>query len=525
MNNPFARPNGENSGNSGKPGSNHSDKVKRKQYLLLGGMLLAVGLVSVVGAYLVGKPSSPSEKAKAAAQPVVKSMMVPGSAMTDKDGWRGQESARITELTNQVKEQAAVLKRMQEEIGRKSGAMPNVPGSLIPGAPSVAQSGSAPPPGDASALNGQTIGAKIGTKIRDSMGIPTVPVAPTAKSASPGTATGTPTGIPGVTQGGASVAPPSMPAAQKPNYANIPPTYPPGKPNGTIGGMTIPGQATAPVEAKPRIASLSDDDSDGDAAASKTGTTPVALNLAQKSGSTPKGPPVPVASGRTAENYLPSGTFMKGRTLAGMDAPTGGQSQNNPMPMLIQITDNAFLPSRMRGEVKECFVVASGFGDISSERARIRTESISCIKEDGTAIDMPILGYVSGEDGKAGMRGRLVSKQGQALANALQAGVLSGFSDALKFSASTNVVGALGGVAQVPTAGKSFQAGVGTGMGKSLDRLAQYYISLAEKMFPVIEIDADREITVVLTRGTFIDNRMPTPMGGSAVGALTSPGR
>ena len=32
-----------------------------------------------------------------------------------------------------------------------------------------------------------------------------------------------------------------------------------------------------------------------------------------------------------------------------------------------------------------------------------------------------VKGYVAGEDGKAGMRGRLVSKQGQILANALLA--------------------------------------------------------------------------------------------------------
>ena len=37
---------------------------------------------------------------------------------------------------------------------------------------------------------------------------------------------------------------------------------------------------------------------------------------------------------------------------------------------------------------------------------------------------------LAGEDGKAGMRGRLVSKQGQLLANALLAGVASGIGQA-----------------------------------------------------------------------------------------------
>ncbi|MEK7731608.1 MAG: TrbI/VirB10 family protein, partial [Planctomycetota bacterium] len=46
-----------------------------------------------------------------------------------------------------------------------------------------------------------------------------------------------------------------------------------------------------------------------------------------------------------------------------------------------------------------------------------------------------------------------------------------------------------------------FQAGFGTGVGRALDRLAQYYISLAEKVFPVIEVDAGRTVDVVITQG------------------------
>ncbi len=38
-----------------------------------------------------------------------------------------------------------------------------------------------------------------------------------------------------------------------------------------------------------------------------------------------------------------------------------------------------------------------------------------------------------------------------------------------------------------------------------MDRLAQYYIALAEKTFPVIEVDAGRTVDVVLTQGVAID--------------------
>jgi conjugal transfer pilus assembly protein TraB len=210
--------------------------------------------------------------------------------------------------------------------------------------------------------------------------------------------------------------------------------------------------------------------------------------------------PRQILPARDARRYIPSGAFTRAILLGGLDAPTGGQSQRNPQPVLLRLVDNAVLPNHFRSRIKECFVVGAGYGDVSSERAYIRTESLSCVTRDGTAIDVPIKGYVAGEDGKAGMRGRLVSKQGQLLANALLAGVASGIGQAFQQSSTTMSVSPLGATSTVDP-GKQFEAGFGTGVGKALDRLAQYYISLAEKVFPVIEIDAGRTVDVVITQG------------------------
>jgi conjugal transfer pilus assembly protein TraB len=203
---------------------------------------------------------------------------------------------------------------------------------------------------------------------------------------------------------------------------------------------------------------------------------------------------------RDTRRYLPSGAFTRAVLLGGLDAPTGGQAQRDPQPVLLRLADNAVLPNQFRAGVKECFIVGAGYGDVSSERAYIRTESLSCVTRDGTAIDVPVKGYVAGEDGKAGMRGRLVSKQGQILANALLSGVASGIGHAFTQSSTTLSVSPLGTTSTVDT-GKQLEAGFGTGVGKALDRLAQYYISLAEKLFPVIEVDAGRRVDVVLTQG------------------------
>lgn len=203
---------------------------------------------------------------------------------------------------------------------------------------------------------------------------------------------------------------------------------------------------------------------------------------------------------KQGKTYIPSGSFMRVVLLGGLDAPTGGQAQNNPWPVVMRVQDNAFLPNRYRAKVKECHLLGSGYGDISSERAYLRLESFSCVLSNGEVVDTNAKGYIVGEDGKAGMRGRLISKQGQVLANALMTGVIAGIGQGIQQSATTYSTSALGTVGTVEPS-KQLQAGIGAGTGKALDRLSQYYITLAEKIFPVIEIDAGRSVEVVLTKG------------------------
>jgi conjugal transfer pilus assembly protein TraB len=230
---------------------------------------------------------------------------------------------------------------------------------------------------------------------------------------------------------------------------------------------------------------------------------PALMRIAVADRAAASAPTPPAADARTVSTFLPV-SFTRGTLLGGLDAPTGGQSQSNPHPVLIRLSDNSVLPNRFRGEYRDCFVIAAGYGDISSERAYLRTENLSCVRADGAALEVRIQGSVYGEDGKVGMRGRLVTKQGQMLANALLAGVVSGIGQGLATSSTSYSTSALGTIATA-SGTDAYRAGLGSGVGRALDRLAQYYIKLAENTFPVIEVDAGREIDVVITKGVRID--------------------
>jgi len=283
-----------------------------------------------------------------------------------------------------------------------------------------------------------------------------------------------------------------------------PPPPPPRSPNATVDALGLPPSG-AGTEEKEKIHGIVFMPIARDSAGRAQGAT---QGLPKSGADRPRGAANQGNGviGQSTETYLPAGSFLRSVLLSGLDAPTGGQVQQNPHPIILRVTAFAQLPNQFKADYKECFVTGNGFGDISSERAYIRLDRLSCVTDEGGAIDVAIKGFISGEDGKAGIRGRLVSKQGQVLANALLAGIASGIGQGITLSSTTTSVSPLGSTQNVKD-GEAFRAGMGQGIGKALDKLTQYYINLAEKMFPIIEIDAGRAVDVVITQGVSLERK------------------
>jgi conjugal transfer pilus assembly protein TraB len=402
-------------------------------------LLAGVGAVIVIGTVFSMSLTGSNSASERQSKPKATNILAPGAQVDPRDAWRGQADAQLHAIEQKSRELVQRGNDMEGQSREMIERLRKLEGAGAAGSASNGLTALPPPPVPAPAT-------------RPSFG----PDAPdTAATAANG---GGPPRLP--------LPPPPPPQATRP---------------GSFGPTPALGPNGGPAGGQSAIVSI-------------TLTDP-----------TPTAKPGPDSAAKAAtphdtRRYIPSGAFTRALLIGGLDAPTGGQAQRNPQPVLLRLVDNAVLPNQFRSKVKECFVVGAGYGDVSSERAYIRTESLSCITRDGTAIDVPVKGYVAGEDGKAGMRGRLVSKQGQILANALLAGVASGIGQAFTQSSTTMSISPLGTTSTVEP-GKQLEAGLGTGVGKALDRLAQYYITLAEKVFPVIEIDAGRTVDVVLTQG------------------------
>jgi conjugal transfer pilus assembly protein TraB len=417
-----------------------ADRTVRRRQILLACLLLAsVLLIAFLGAVLY-ESKKPAGLLPTGAPAKTVPLTTPGGALDPRDAWRGAEGAAIEEIRRQLSQVTDDLKRIRHEREQE----------------------------------------RLQEKQRAERDAALGALAPPRPSAAPKALE--PPLLP----------PPPAPAVRAPT-SGVPPGKPPLPP--------LPGDAVG-TAAAPGIFRLSLVDPLGGAvvpAAGKTalgrGATPVGSGDTAHA-ATPR-------SAKTNETYLPSTAFMRAVLLSGLDAPTGGQAQNNPHPVLLRVLDHAQLPNSFRSDVKDCFILGSGYGDLSSERAYVRTESLACIREGGDALDIPLKGVLVGPDGKAGVRGRLVSKTGQVLANALIAGLVSGLGTALTSGAIVQSVSPLGAT-QTVDPDKALQAGIGQGLARGLDRLVQYYISLADKIYPVVEVDAGQVVDVVVTRGVSV---------------------
>lgn len=203
-------------------------------------------------------------------------------------------------------------------------------------------------------------------------------------------------------------------------------------------------------------------------------------------------------SSSTSRFYVPSGAFSNAIILEGADASAAVTASSTTMaPMQFKLTGELHLPDNHRNKkLQGCFVTAGTYGDISSERAIVRTERLSCVIN-GKHIDQPVKGHVAFY-GKNGIKGIPVMRNGQMLGLAFAAGALSGLGNAVSQIGNTQV--GLG-AARTIEGSEVLRQSAGGGVSTAANKLADYYIQRAEQYHPVIPIGSANRVEVVFQEG------------------------
>lgn len=204
-------------------------------------------------------------------------------------------------------------------------------------------------------------------------------------------------------------------------------------------------------------------------------------------------------------SYIPAGSFVEGKIIAGVDASVGMTAEADPKIVLIRLTGKVVSAgtaeqNNVSQRLMGCTVLTKAIGDISSEKVYLQTVVMTC-RDNNHYIETPIKGYIVAQ-AKAGVRGQVVSREGDLVLNSFLSGIASGFGNGVAQYSQPGMSFASGNLVAAGQSGKDIALkGLGTGVSNSSDRLSDYFIKRAEQYQPVISIDGGITIEMVLQEG------------------------
>lgn len=213
------------------------------------------------------------------------------------------------------------------------------------------------------------------------------------------------------------------------------------------------------------------------------------------------------------DSYVVAGTYSKAALMSGLVVSTATASQNNPQPIALRLLDSGNLPRGWQSSVRDAVLLGSCFGDLSSERAMCRINTLSFIEANGTGVEIPVEGWIFGEDGAPGLRGKIVDRAGEVARQSLIAGILGGMSSYLKNEAVSSVFPVTPfGQTNALSGTEVIKGSVGSGASNALEKLAEFSIKRAESMQPVVVVNGGRRVDVLFKQGFSLKREVGTKM-------------
>ena len=222
----------------------------------------------------------------------------------------------------------------------------------------------------------------------------------------------------------------------------------------------------------------------------------------QQAGGVSAGPAV-VKVNAKAKAYIPPGSIITGVTLNGVNVGTGAGAQANPQIVEIRVKKPVIMPNGFRINLHNCMIIATGYGDLAAERVYLRPTTLSCVAPDGASIQSAIKGYVVGDDGIAGMKGVVVSHQGELLEKGMLAGLISGFGSSFSPTSVSPISLNPGGTTQYqyPSVSSIMGNSIAGGASNAASLIAKFYLAQAQRLQPTLQINPGTSVDIILENG------------------------
>lgn len=207
--------------------------------------------------------------------------------------------------------------------------------------------------------------------------------------------------------------------------------------------------------------------------------------------------------------YIPAGTVVRCVLVSASDCSVGVQQPKGPAKMLIRPLENGQLPRKVRVALKDSIILASAYGDLANERVYVRADRMTLVQPNGDFVETEVSAYVSGEDGREGVRGIVVDRSGSIITRAAFASFLQGVGQSVQATLNNQTIEKLSKVGDSQTIldVDTFRNAGMQGGSSALNKLAEYYVKRAEQLQPSIQVAAGRIVDLIFTHGVKIGEK------------------
>jgi len=190
---------------------------------------------------------------------------------------------------------------------------------------------------------------------------------------------------------------------------------------------------------------------------------------------------------------LPSGSYVKGVIMTGVEAPEG-----KTYPVLLQLDFAYVIPNDKRLDLAGCFMIAKAQGDLSTERVQMQATKLSCVSRRGGHFEREVNGFVADDvDNSFSVMGQVNTKQDRVAATAFLANIVSGIAGAIKQAQTTAQVTPLGGSQSVVTGDQMKYIGA-SGASDAASQVTQWYLAQAKNLLPTINVGSGQAVWIVM---------------------------
>lgn len=220
---------------------------------------------------------------------------------------------------------------------------------------------------------------------------------------------------------------------------------------------------------------------------------------------------------RTSKNYVWAGTFVEGRLLTGIIGDAGINGSKNMGTAMIRLTSAGIMPNEQHSHLEGCFALVSTYGDLSGSSVVLHVETLSCAGRD-INFEQKAYGSVYDLDAMQDLRGTSILKTKPLLGYSAAAGILAGFGDGLKnLNTAQSVNPGNGTITTYGSAQALGQSAAGGALSNPANRISDYVMRIADIYHPLVVARAGRRVSVLFTKGFWIDKEHQVYESGKSI--------